>query len=185
MSPGINYFKEEAVYKIHKGSLGLIEEVGFKLDDIDILKRLKKFDTKVDFDNRTIKIPRKVADYFLRKVPREITLYAINPKYDIELGKNRVYRPISGSININEYENVKDCEKGITTRKANSRDVENIAKIVQHLDLIHYNATAVLPGDVPEHLMDITAAKICFENCSKHILVDTLNKRSFEAVKRR
>ncbi|HEB30468.1 MAG TPA: hypothetical protein ENI15_06290, partial [Spirochaetes bacterium] len=105
-----------------------------------------------------------------------------DPKYDIELGKKRVYRPISGSINIHEYENVKDYKKDITTRKANSRDVKNIAKIVQNLSFIHYNATAVLPNDVPEKAMDITAAKICFENCSKHILVDTLNIRSFEAV---
>jgi trimethylamine--corrinoid protein Co-methyltransferase len=182
LSPKTNYFKAEDVHKIHSKSLDLIEEVGFKLDDIDILKRLKKFDTNVDLGNRTIKIPRKVADYFLKKVPGEITLYAIDPKYDIELGKKRVYRPISGSININEYEYVTDFKKDITTRKANSKDVENVAKIVQYLDLIHYNATAVLPNDVPEQVMDITAAKICFKNCSKHILVDTLNKRSFEAV---
>ena len=111
----------------------------------------------MDLDNKTVKIPKNISEHFLNKVPRKITLYGIDPEYDIELGKKRIYRPISGSININEYENIKDFKDNVTARKANSNDMKNISKIVQKLDLIQYNATAVLPGDVPENAMDITA----------------------------
>jgi trimethylamine--corrinoid protein Co-methyltransferase len=178
----VRFLKEHDAENIHKGSLDILQNVGLKLDDVDTLKKIKKFGVAVDLDHKTVKIPKKIAGYFLSRVPREITFYAIDPRYDIVLGKMRLYRPISGSININEYENVTALNSEIAARKATSNDAKNIAKIVQKLDLIHYNATAVLPGDVPQNAMDIAAAKICFENCSKHTLVDTLNRRSFEAV---
>jgi trimethylamine--corrinoid protein Co-methyltransferase len=170
----VDWFDKKDIYSIHKKSLELIEEVGFKLDDADLLKKLKGFDTKIDLSNRSIRISKKVSEDFLTKIPKKIKLYGIDSKYDIELGKQKYYRPISGTINI-----IKDY---VNVRKPTKKDVKNVAKVVQNLDFIHFNATAVHPFNVPNDVMDIAAAKISFENCSKHILVDTLNKNSFEAV---
>ena len=158
---------------IHQESLKIIEETGIKLDDLEILKILNDYDVKIDFENKIIKIPRKTANYFLTVLPKKIKMFAIDPKFDIDLGKKTLYRPISGCISIVDENNFK---------RADSDDVKTVAKLVQNLDFMDFNATAILPSDVAEKAMDVTAAKINFENCSKHILVDTLNKQSFEAV---
>jgi trimethylamine---corrinoid protein Co-methyltransferase len=165
---------KKEIINIHNKSLNIIEEVGFKLDDKDLLKRLKQFDTRVDLIKKNIKIPKKVAEYFLKKIPKEIVLYGIDPKYDIKLGSKRLYRPISGTINI--------CDDYCNIRKPLEKDVIKVARIVENLELIHFNATSMLPFDAPLSIIDVAAAKINFENCSKHILVDTLNEKSFLAI---
>jgi trimethylamine--corrinoid protein Co-methyltransferase len=170
----IKWLSDKELNDFHHNSLNIIEKTGFKLDDIDLLKKLKGFDAVVDFETKTIKIPRKISEFFIKKVPEKIKLYGINPEFDIELNSEPLYRPISGTINI--YEEFQ------TIRKPEKKDVEKIAKIVENLDLMHINATAVLPFDVPISAMDVTAAKINFENCAKHTLVDTLNESSFLTI---
>ena len=65
----IEWFDKKDIYSIHEKSLELIEEVGFKLDDADLLKKLKGFDTKIDLSNRSIRISKKVSEDFLTKIP--------------------------------------------------------------------------------------------------------------------
>ncbi|MCL4377256.1 MAG: trimethylamine methyltransferase family protein [Actinobacteria bacterium] len=171
---GIVWCNEKEINSIHEESLKLIEDIGFKLDDINLLNRLKEFDVKIDETGKNIKVPVKVSQYFLGKVPKKIKLFGIDPKHDIELGNQRFYRPISGAISI--------VDNYLSIRKPLRKDVKDIATIVQNLDFMHINATAIHPFDVPGKFSDVTAAKICFENCSKHIMVDTLNEESFEII---
>ena len=168
------WINEKEIKNIHNKALNIIEEVGFKLDDKDLLRRLKQFDIKVDLINKNIKISKKTAKYFLKKIPKEITLYGIDSKNDIKLGSKSIYRPISGSINI--------IDDSGNIRKPVKDDVVKVARIVENLELIHFNATTLFPFDEPNDAIDVAAAKINFENCSKHILVDTLNERSFLAI---
>ncbi|MCL4377594.1 MAG: trimethylamine methyltransferase family protein [Actinobacteria bacterium] len=96
----LKWFSYEDIINLHDKSLRLIQEIGFKLDDVELLKRLKKFDVKIDIENKTIKIPKITSEYFLSKIPKNITFFAVNSEFDIKLDKRRIYRPISGCINI-------------------------------------------------------------------------------------
>jgi trimethylamine--corrinoid protein Co-methyltransferase len=174
MQGRVECLETDAIRLIHEKSLQLLEEVGFKLDDPDLVGRLKNCEVNIDEHNKNVRIPKKVSEYFLSKIPHNILLYAVDPRCDIEMGKKRLYRPISGTIYM--------LDNGDRVRKSSLNDMRNIAKIVQKLDLMSFNSTAVLPFDVPNEVRDIAAARVCFEVCSKHVLVDTLSRKSFEAI---
>ena len=64
INTNIQLIKEEDAKKIHNGSLELLQNVGLKLNDIEILKKLKKFDTAVDIGSKTLKIPKNISNFF-------------------------------------------------------------------------------------------------------------------------
>jgi trimethylamine--corrinoid protein Co-methyltransferase len=161
------------IERIHSNALHLIEEVGFKLNDEDLIKKLKPFDVEADTGSKTVKIRKEIAEYFIAKIPGDMTFFAVDPRYDLKVGEKRLYRPISGTINVLDHDDV---------RRPTTDDMKNISKIVQKLEFMHFNATSVIPFDVPEKTRAIAGAKACFENCSKHMLVDVLNKRDFEII---
>jgi trimethylamine--corrinoid protein Co-methyltransferase len=169
----ITWIDKGEVEKIHKNALELIEDAGFKLDNGDLIERLKPCGVRADMADKTVKIPVEVSEYFLEKIPKKMTFFAVDPRYDLIVGKKRLYRPISGTIKIIENEDV---------RSTTTEDMQNISKIVQKLDFMHFNATAVIPFDVPDGMRAIAGARACFENCSKHVLVDALNRQDFEII---
>ncbi|UCB47226.1 MAG: trimethylamine methyltransferase family protein [Spirochaetota bacterium] len=170
----LNWLDDSEIRMLHNEALNIIEEVGIKLDNSTLLNKLKSFDTTIDMSNKQMKIPRDIVTHFLSKVPDNVTLYAIDSKYDLELGKQTYFRPISGTIGI--------IENRMDVRKPTVQDMCTISKLVQGLESMHFNATSVIPFDVPENMRAVASARACFENCSKHVLVDALNKRDLEII---
>jgi trimethylamine--corrinoid protein Co-methyltransferase len=169
----ISWFAEGEVEKIHTRALELIEDIGFKLGSNDLIKSLKSSGAIVNPGTSNVRIPQNVAKHFLTKIPDKVTFYAADPRHDIELGEKRYYRPISGTIGIIENNRV---------RRPTVNDMGSISKIVQKLDCMNFNATSVIPFDVPDNVQVIASSRACFENCSKHVLVDALNRRDLEII---
>ena len=66
----IKWLEDDEIEKMHKNALSLIESVGIKLDNTDLLKKLKLCDATIDLSSKQAKMPKKVAKYYLNKIPK-------------------------------------------------------------------------------------------------------------------
>ncbi len=87
---------------------------------------------------------------------RDITLYARDPKQDLELSGTRVYYGTAGAA-----VHVVDVEKR-EYRESTAKDLLNAAQLVHRLDNVHFFQRAMVCRDVSDNfLMDINTLYAC------------------------
>lgn len=87
----IKILRENQVEQIHKASLNILKEVGFKFDLDKALKLLKENGCEVDYNSKIAKIPSNLVEECIRKTPSNFNLRARDPKLGISVGGNTIY----------------------------------------------------------------------------------------------
>jgi len=163
---------KEQLDKIHLSAIKVLENVGVKVTTEKALKIFSDAGANVNWEQKTVKIPGYLVEESIKKAPATFTLMGRTAKITISRGK--IYaRPSTGLVNI------LDLDRG-EWRKANCKDVADVARIVDYLDSIHINATHLFPSDVPLEINDVYSFKIVLENTGKPIVVSPLALRNLE-----
>lgn len=164
----------DQVEQIHTSSLRILEEVGVLIHDEDFLSFLNDNGVNVDFKGKRAKFPASLVEECIKKAPKQVTLYAREPKHNITLGNGKIYtHPVGGAANVIDLNSGK-------VRPSTREDVENLTRIVDFLPNIHSQTMIVYPTDVPEHLRDIYAVEAIIRNTGKNFDATPYNDTSYQ-----
>ncbi|MEM2193988.1 MAG: trimethylamine methyltransferase family protein [Candidatus Methanomethylicia archaeon] len=156
----LEILSREDLYAIHQATIQVLEEIGIKSYSMEALKIFYEAGANVDFKEKHIYIPEALLD-MVKKAPSCFTVFARNPKHNLEVGNDNVYYTPSSTLFF-----VFDLETG-ERRKATLRDCELLLKLNDALPLIHGNACMVHPTDVPEHAAHVYMMLASILNTSK------------------
>jgi len=153
---------ENDIKLIHEKALEILEKVGVYFDNKNALQLLKSAGANIE--GKVAKIPRDLVESCLKKTPSRIVLYDRNSKPYAEIGGDNVYfNPGSAATKILDYEN----------RKARSPRVEDLVKLIRLVDALEYlklQSTALVPSDVPVELRDRIRLYIVLKNTIKPVV---------------
>jgi len=144
--PSLRLLSRNEVKLIHEKGLELLESVGVFIDNDNVLSLFKERD--IDVKGKVAFIPKDFIERALTKVKREIVLYDREGKPYAILGRDSSYfNPGSAATKLLDH-------KKHTIRKPLMNDLISLAILVDSLEHIALQSTALVPGDVPVRLRD-------------------------------
>ncbi len=134
---------DDQVETIHEASLGILRDIGLKVESRNALKLMSDARAEVDPDNGVVRFDPALVEEMLQGLPSEFTIHARNPDKNVRMGGNSiVFAGVSGPSFVS------DLERG---RRAGTReDMENFVKLVGSLNILHHEGgSGVEPLDLP------------------------------------
>ena len=159
--PKIEVLSREEIEEIHARSLSILSKVGVMIDHDEALKILKEAGAEVDFNRKIAKIPEYLIREALKKLPSVIKIYYRDGKRYIELRGRSTYFALGSTAFY--YVDWKTDE----IKRPSSRDLADVAKIIDALPNIHIAIPGMVPGDVPEIVADRWRTYVVIKNSSK------------------
>jgi len=151
------------VLRIHEAALTALEVIGLAnapKSGIEIMTRAGA----VLGDDGRLRYPRALVEDMLAKASRGITLYGRDPKHDLLLEGTRVHYGTAGAA-----VHVVDLETE-TYRESTAQDLYDAARLVHHLDNIHFFQRICVCRDVIDNFdMDINTLYGSLAGTTKHV----------------
>lgn len=144
----LSLLKKDEINVVIDSAKKLLDEVGVKIWNDEALKILKQNGADVNFEHRIAKIPTHLLEEAIHKAPKSISLYTRDGKSNYLMGNNNVFF-IPGSAAVR----VVDRRTG-AARAPTTQDLVEFVRLVEGLDYIKLQSTAIIPMDVPEKLAD-------------------------------
>ncbi|MEA1959241.1 MAG: trimethylamine methyltransferase family protein [Chloroflexota bacterium] len=165
---------EDEIARIHDTVMRLFEEVGVQVNSEKALEYFKKAGAAVE--GRIVKMQREMVMELVNKAPSDIILYGRDPQHNLQLGGARVYAGTGGTaLNVID---------GVTgdRRRSTLKDLKDIAKLVDHLDNVHFFLLPTYPDDVPIDCVDVNRFFAGLDNTTKHIMGGVYTHEGIERV---
>jgi len=144
--PTLSLLSRDEKEILHEKALILLENVGVAIDDQRTLNILKS--AGLSYEKGRVKFPRDVVEWALKRTPKEVTLYSRDGKPYATLSEDTVlFNPGSAANGILDY-------KSTDPREPVLEDLFKFSLVVEHLENIHLQSTALIPHDVPVELRD-------------------------------
>jgi len=159
----LSLLKKTEVNVISDAAKNLLNEVGVRVWNNEALKILKQNGANVYFEQRIAKIPVHLIEEAIHKAPKSILLYTRDGKSNYLMGNNNVFF-IPGSAAIR----VVDRGTGVA-RAPKTQDLVDFVRLVEGLEYLKLQSTAIIPMDVPEKLADRYRLYIVLCNSNKPI----------------
>jgi len=160
---------------IHTASLEVLERTGISVKNESAVKILRENGATPSADR--VRIPSSLVEEMLKRVPSSVSLYSRDGENQYEVGGNRVlFNPASSSIYF------RDGETG-QIRKATSDDLVRFVKVVDGLDCIEAQSTAMVPSDVPVSISDLYRLYIVLRESRKPIITGAFSKEGLLEMK--
>lgn len=161
----LSILDDSDIRMIDQAALTILNEVGVYMPSEKALRVMHETGSKVDFENKKVKIPSDIVKKFTAQAPRHFTLPARErSELDVKLdGKSGTYCNNGGTAALTI-----DFETN-AVRSSRKEDVINAAKIADYMPIISIcwpNVAAVAPKKNPMlHELDA-----CFNNTEKHVM---------------
>jgi len=172
--PKIQILNDEYKQKILEEAKKILVSQGIFMENQEAIEIFKQ--AGINSKDQRFFIPPDIIDKALNSTPSEIKLYDREGKEHSTLSGDKIhFDPGSSAIYILD-ENTGDI------RSANSSDFIKFSKIVEHLNNIDLQSTAISYQDVPIEAQDWHRLFIALSNCHKPIVTGTLRKESFQIM---
>jgi trimethylamine--corrinoid protein Co-methyltransferase len=175
LRPKIKILDEEHKDKIFNESKKILENLGIFLENENAKELFHN--EGISHDGSRYFIPSDLVEKCLKTVPNEIKLYDREGKEQITLGGDNVHFD-PGSAAILYFD-----ETSGEIRNAIKEDFIRFSKVVEHLQYIEAQSTALIYQDVPKEAQDWHRLFIALTNCYKPIVTGTFRKESFAIMK--
>ena len=154
---------ESGVRRIHEAALDALEEIGLADAPPSGVEAMTAAGARHDDDGR-LRFSRALVEDMLAKAARNITLHGRDPKYDLHLEESRVHYGTAGAaVHVvdpftKEY------------RDPSTADLHVAARLVEHLDNIHFFQRPMVCRDIEDNLeLDLNTIYACVAGTRKHI----------------
>ena len=177
MRPTIKILEEEVKEKVYFEAMEILEEIGFFVENEEAIDILQKAGLSVDVEKKRAKIPPDVVKKSLKTAPSSITLFDRDGLEIVKLeGNNICFDPGSAALNVLDSETNE-------IRTAITKDFIDFTKVVEQLEHIQAQSTAIICSDVPEEVGDRYRLYLALIYSKKPIVTGTFAKESFEIMK--
>ena len=169
----LKLLSKDQVYQIHTASMEILERVGVRLPDLDLLKTLEEAGAVVDYKSCIAKLPQQLIMEFVREIPHQWTIYARNPENDMKVGYGEM-RTLSSGGHINLIDPITK-----TRRTGTTRDLEKGIKIGDALKNITIVGPLILPAhDIPIEALDVYTCAQLIKGSSKVVFTWIYNEKT-------
>lgn len=150
-----------SVERIHDASLSLLEDPGIRIEHEAIYSQLLKHGGQAGNDAQVVRLPRQMVREYVGLAPKGFALTDRRGRQAILSARSEpLYWSCPGMGLWREGKH----------RPFNSKDMADIARLMEHLDNVH-GVFGMALADVPPPARDIAGLNIIAQNCSKHIRV--------------
>lgn len=164
MFPGYSKLLSEAeVQRTHEASLEVLDQVGLEVNHAGAREIYRRHGCRVDEDNLRVTMPPAVVEELMRQVPARFTFRARNPDFDRSIPDDA---PLT--MTASSAPNIIDPVTG-QPRRANSRDIARIARLVNRLEGVDLFSISVLADDAPSGHYSLTRFYTALKNCEKPV----------------
>jgi trimethylamine--corrinoid protein Co-methyltransferase len=171
----LGILSEKQIKDIVQDAYRAIKEVGVSVQNKEAEELLLSHSAKMLNSNR-ISIPEEMIEKALSTVPSSIKLYDRNKQLRMNLEGDYIhFNPGSVAINILVDNNV--------VRKPTVNDYIEFTKVVEKLEHIDAQSTAMKPADVPEEISDLYRLFIALQYCTKPVITGTFGEYGFKFMK--
>ena len=165
----ISVLTRDEVELIHEASLRVLEETGVKVLSPSVRSLLKEHGAEVE--GEVVRIPSSMVEEALKKAPKEVTLAARDPKWDLKLPTEHDYPYVTLTGVVGKVYDLETEEK----REATLEDLKRFAVLADYFDDIDYMWHVVITTDVPTGLRSVYSYATALKNIRKHIQWDVYN----------
>ncbi len=153
---------EQEREKIHQVSLRTLEEVGVRFNSKKALSLLARHGARVNWDEKTARIPRELVENCLATAPKSFVLGARNPQYNHPVPSTESRYCVDGTSAF-----AIDYHSG-ERRYGMQADIENALRIFQTLDLGVMAWAPTCASDAPAASRPLHEFFAMMRSCSKH-----------------
>ncbi len=144
--PTLTLLSRSEASEIHNEAVKLLSKVGIKFEDPEVAKILINAGS-LEKGGRVL-IPEELVFEALKNVPKRLELYDRDGRKVATLGDGALlFNPGSAAIKILDYNSREP-------RTPTLEDLKNLVVLVENLDYIDAQSTALVPGDVPIEIRD-------------------------------
>lgn len=154
---------DAGVLRIHEAALEALETIGLSQAPPSGVEAMVGAGAILGDDER-LRYPRGLVEDMVAKAARNITLCGRDPKFDLHLEPDRVHFGTAGAA-----VHVVEPETG-DYRDPTSQDLHDAARLVQHLDNIHFFQRPMVCRDIDDNLdLDLNTIYAAVAGTQKHI----------------
>ena len=161
-APDLHLYPPEQLQRLREATLDILDTVGVRFDSPEALLVLSDHGARVDKASRVVTFPPDLVLEAMARAPREFTLAAREPAFDLPLREGVTYATTDGSGT--EVIDWRTRER----RPSTKADVADIARLLDYLPGLAFWWPTVTSGDYGETgpLHDLDAA---WNNTVKHL----------------
>ncbi len=175
--PELRILGSETIEKVIGEARDILQELGFYLENQEALNLLHDAGAKIDAGRRLVFLSSDLIDRALKSAPASISLFDTEGVKAVELGGNAVcFDPGSAALNILDPDTKQ-------VRAACTADFVAFSKVVDQLEHIHAQSTAIICSDVPQGMADRYRLYLALLYSKKPVVTGTFAKQSFEIMK--
>jgi trimethylamine--corrinoid protein Co-methyltransferase len=159
--PRLNLLSQEDINSIHRSSLRLLEQTGFRIPHPEILEMLRREGATIVESKQVAKLPADLVMRMVKKAPRTFTCHSRDGKHDFVVG--------DGSMHVITGANcpyVLDVYSG-ERRPGRIQDVRNLALLADALQNIDMQISFVAPLDVPGNIAELSSFATMLQSTTK------------------
>jgi trimethylamine---corrinoid protein Co-methyltransferase len=127
----LEILSEEQLGNIHRASLEVLQNTGFRVENEKALKLFKENGCRIDFENKKVYFPPYLVEKCLELAPSSFHVKARDPKDNLCIGGNTMYFSSSAGMQILDLETQKPR---IPTRN----ECYDYMKILDALETVHF-----------------------------------------------
>ena len=177
MRPVINILEDKLKEKVVAEAIEILDEIGIFVENKEAVEILEKAGIKVNEKTSKAKIPADIVKKSINSAPKSITLFDREGKEVTKLEKDIFcFDPGSAALQVLDPE-TNEIRLGV------SKDFINFTKVVEQLEYIKAQSTAIICSDVPEVVADRFRLYLALIYSKKPVVTGTFAKESFEIMK--
>jgi len=166
----------EEIKQIHGVSLRLLEDPGLKVYNREAQEVFARAGAGVDFHTGIVSLPPGLVEDALNTAPSRVVLCGREEKNDLILENCRTYMGTGGTALY-----ILDRETG-KRRRTTVRDLQELARLADALDGIHFFMIPLYPHDVPSEQADLHRFWWSLKNTSKHVMGGVYSVKGIRGV---
>ena len=175
--PKVELLSLEFVKKIIDEALEVLETEGVFVENPEALELLSGAGMRVEKETQRAYFSSELVNDCLKSTPSVVKLYDRSGDTEFVVGDDEVhFNPGSGSITILDHRTSEQ-------RKAVTADLVEFYRVMQELDYIHFQSTAVISMDVPDMISDSYRLYLGLMYCTKPVVTGTFRVEGFKPMK--
>ena len=154
---------QEEVLRIHEAAMETLETIGFANSLPSCVDLVTAAGGSLTSDGRLL-MPRALVEDALDKAAKNITLYAQDPRFDLDLSDSRTYFGTAGAA-VHVVDTVKR-----EYRESTAQDLYDAARIVDQMEHIHFFQRSMVLRDIENPAeMDFNTCYASIAGTRKHV----------------